>query len=299
MIKTIDFFPESLKSLPVWMLWRLEPDAKGKETKVPYSALYRGRASSTNPNTWTVFNRARSELEGHPDFYKGIALGISNGLVFVDIDHCVDEEGHFSEIASDILGKCEDQFVELSQSGTGLHILMKGTIPRNFKNSSNGVEMYFQKRFVAMTGRAIGANEPHENQSTVDYIFGKYKTSKSEIKPFKAKISALQNGDRWIIEHASRRGRFDDLYHGRWSSLYDSQSEADLALCTILAFWCNYDPDQIDRIFRTSDLYRDKWERDDYRRDTIHNAINHCDGTLEEYLEERRVDNERAFLEMW
>lgn len=299
MIKTIDFFPETLKSLPVWMLWRLEPDANGRETKVPYSALYSGRGSSTNPSTWTTYDRAKAILEEHPDFYKGIALCISNGLIFVDIDHCVDEEGHFSEIASDILGRCEDQFVELSQSGTGLHILMKGTIPRNFKNSSNGVEMYFQKRFVAMTGCAIFANEPHEDQSTVDYIFGRYKTLKSEIKHRKMEISALPNDDRWIIEHASRRGRFDDLYHGRWSSMYGSQSEADLALCVILAFWCNYDPEQIDRIFRTSDLYREKWERDDYRRDTIHSAINHCDESFAEYLKERRVDNERAFLEMW
>lgn len=299
MIKTIDYFPESLKSLPVWMLWRLEPDTKGRETKVPYSARYDGRASSTNPNTWTVFDRAKSRLEERPDYYKGIALGVSSDLVFIDIDHCVDEEGHFSDVASDIVGRCEDQFIELSQSGTGLHILMKGTIPRNFNNRKNGVEMYSSSRVVSMTGRAIRANDPHEDQSTVDYIFGRYKTSKSEIKPRKTEVSALQNDDRWIIEHASRRGRFDTLYHGRWSSLYDSQSEADLALCTILAFWCNYDADQIDRIFRTSDLYREKWERDDYRRDTIQNAINHCDGTLEEYLEERRINNERAFLEMW
>lgn len=298
-MKIINYFPESLKSLPVWMLWRIEPDAKGNPTKVPYSALYSGRASSTNPNTWTTYERAKSRLEERPDLYKGIALGISSGLVFVDIDHCVDEEGRFSEIASDIMCRCGDQFVELSQSGTGLHILMKGAIPRNFNNRSFGVEMYSQKRFVAMTGHAIRANEPREDQPTIDYIFGRYKTLKSEGNPLKSKISVLQNGDRWIIEHASRRGRFDDLYHGRWSSMYGSQSEADLALCTILAFWCNYDAEQIDRIFRTSNLYREKWERDDYRRDTINNAINHCDGTLAEYLEERRIDNERAFLEMW
>ena len=151
MTQITNYYPSSLKTLRLWMLWRLEPDAKGRETKVPYSALYDGRASSTNPNTWTTFDRVNNRLEERPDYYKGIALAVSSGLVFIDIDHCVDEEGHFSEVASDVVSRCGDQYIELSQSGTGLHILMIGTIPRNFKNSRNGVEMYSQKRFIAMT----------------------------------------------------------------------------------------------------------------------------------------------------
>ena len=68
------------------------------------------------------------------------------------------------------------------------------------------------------------------------------------------------------------------LWEGRWEKLYDSQSEADLALCSILAFWCDPekkspDSDRLDRLFRRSSLYREKWERDDYREDTIAMAV--------------------------
>jgi hypothetical protein len=80
------------------------------------------------------------------------------------------------------------------------------------------------------------------------------------------------------------------LWEGRWEKLYDSQSEADLALCSILAFWCDPekkepDLDRIDRLFRRSALYREKWERDDYREDTIAMAAD---------LEEKRRTAEEA-----
>ena len=55
---------------------------------------------------------------------------------------------------------------------------------------------------------------------------------------------------------------FTDLWEDRWqdySDRYGSQSEADSALCMILAFWTR-DPEQIDRLFRQSALYRPKWD---------------------------------------
>ena len=51
---------------------------------------------------------------------------------------------------------------------------------------------------------------------------------------------------------------FADLWDGGWQDYpdrYKSQSEADSALCMILAFWTR-DPEQIDRLFRQSALYR-------------------------------------------
>lgn len=301
MIATTHYFPSSLKSLPVWGLWRIEKDEKGRDTKVPYSALYEGRASSMNPKTWSTFDKAQSRLDERPDYFNGLSLAISKeyGLIFIDIDHCVDEEGHLSEIASDIVGKCGDQFVELSQSGSGIHIIARGIIPRSFNNRKFGVEMYSDGRFCATTGNALFPNEPRENQAVIDSIFERYRTTKTEIKPVRTQNIALNNSDQWVIEHASRRGRFKDLYSGNWSLTYESQSEADLSLCLILAYWCNCNVDQMDRIFRTSKLYREKWKRTDYRESTLYTAINNCKETHSEYLERRRREDERIYHEMW
>ncbi|MBF6600356.1 MAG: AAA family ATPase [Dehalococcoidia bacterium] len=53
---------------------------------------------------------------------------------------------------------------------------------------------------------------------------------------------------------------FTGLYEGNWEAAYPSQSEADLALVGSLAFWTGGDAEQIDRLFRASGLFRDKWD---------------------------------------
>ena len=53
---------------------------------------------------------------------------------------------------------------------------------------------------------------------------------------------------------------------------YGSHSEADMALCSLLAFWTGNDATKIDQLFRQSGLYREKWERADYREKTISKA---------------------------
>jgi putative DNA primase/helicase len=65
---------------------------------------------------------------------------------------------------------------------------------------------------------------------------------------------------------------FNRLWNGEWQKLYQSASEADLALCSLLAWWCDGDADRVDRLFRQSGLYREKWERSDYREWTIARA---------------------------
>ena len=79
--------------------------------------------------------------------------------------------------------------------------------------------------------------------------------------------------------------RFGDLYAGNWQNYYKSQSEADIALCNMLAFWTACDFEQMDRIFRTSGLMRNKWNEmhgiNTYGDMTITKAIDDCNNTFE------------------
>lgn len=70
---------------------------------------------------------------------------------------------------------------------------------------------------------------------------------------------------------AARNGElFDALWSGKWQTRYGSQSEADLALCSLLAFWCDADTARVDHLFRQSGLFRPKWgQREDYRARTL------------------------------
>jgi putative DNA primase/helicase len=76
-----------------------------------------------------------------------------------------------------------------------------------------------------------------------------------------ARARAARNGDLFAL-----------LWSGEWQTRYGSQSEADLALCGFLAFWCNGDAERVDGLFRQSGLYREKWERLDYRQWTLTRA---------------------------
>jgi hypothetical protein len=96
-----------------------------------------------------------------------------NNIVGIDIDTGYDEDGFISELAADIISKC-NSYTEKSKSGRGFHILLRGILPFKGKNNLKGVEIYKQARFFIMTGDVLFNNTITENQDAIDYIVDKY-----------------------------------------------------------------------------------------------------------------------------
>ena len=118
---------------------------------------------------------------------------------------------------------------------------------------------------------------------------GPSKTSKSTGPDIGAAPSALDQSDDQVlatIRASSSALTFTRLFAGNWASHYPSQSEADLALAGILATHCGANVEQIDRLFRTSGLYRDKW--DEQRREKTYG-----EKTIAKALEEKIEHNDR------
>lgn len=283
------FIPEALKALNNWCVWKLEQCRDGRNTKIPYSRTGH-KASSTNRASWNTFDTMTQYLSEKGKLFSGLGFMISDGLIFIDIDHCIATDGSIDERGKDVLSAFPESYAEISQSGEGLHILTRGRIPKCFNNRKCGVEMYDASRFVAITGNAIQALEPTEEQDGIDYCFNKYSTRTGNTigtysEPLQTGIST--NSDKWVISHAmniqGQQGRdFRTLFEGD-TSAYESASEADQALCTLLAFWTDRDMAQMDRIFRQSGLYRPKWERQDYRVRTLTHAVQHIPESLSEW----------------
>ena len=303
------YIPTTLKRLPIWILWRLET-VNGRESKIPYSALYEGKASSTNSNTWTTYRRAYEALREDPHKYQGIGIAISREyrIIFIDVDHCIDEEGLPDDRACDVLDTfygSQKTFIERSQSGRGLHILAFGEIPKSFKNSKTGIEVYDQARFCAMTGDAVKPCDIGECQESIEHIYNKYKLPDKPKYQHRKTADQLYRSDSEIIDKARENSqKFSTLYSGQWQQLgYGSQSEGDAALCTILAFWTDADPAAIDRIFKTSGLYREKWDRADYKQRTIEKACSMLEETVSEYQLRRQREEgkefEKVFIQRW
>ena len=86
---------------------------------------------------------------------------------------------------------------------------------------------------------------------------------------------------------ASKDGEdFGKLYRGEWQGMFKSQSEADFALCRKLAFWSGKNAGQMNRIFCTSGLMRDKWNEPHFAGGTTYGAktvSNACAATKQVY----------------
>ena len=147
----LDCLPEELRQRRQWVVWKLE-ERGGKPTKVPYIAGGSGKASSTDSLTWRSFEEAVQALE--TGRYNGIGFVFSSGDPFagVDLDDCRNPEtGELEEWAEKIV---EDfgGYAEVSQSGTGVHIIIKGKAPNKKRGK---VEAYSLERFFAMTGQVL------------------------------------------------------------------------------------------------------------------------------------------------
>ena len=313
-MKFINYYPAYFRERNIWVLWRLEKDQTGRLTKIPYSAKTGYKASSTDPATWSSFSEARAAYECMNDCYDGLGIVLSKDedLVFIDIDHVKTEQDTFSEAAIDLAEKCPVTYLECSQSKNGIHIFVRGKIDKGFKNSIAGVEMYSEKRFCALTGTAWSTDgecrEPVEAQEFIDYVYSKYNTGtrKSTPNTGSRKKRSSRTLDKDIVWKACRKsGAFTRLHKGDWESDYDSQSEADLAYCGTLAFWCDRDMASMDRIFRSSGLMREKWDEKHggktYGQLTLEKACRGCQKSVSEYKtekdEERKMSYEKRYLD--
>ena len=181
--------PKELTALPQWVCWRLEKDTKHKrDAKVPYSPTTGKRASTSNPSTWSTFDQAVSAKEKYLFPGIGFVFTAECGIIGIDIDNCI-IDGKPNEVAAAILRKIPTTYVELSPSGKGLHIFLRGSAPAGGnRNSENGVEMYSKSRYFTMTGSRWTncSDEIALDNGVIKWIFDTFIKQKTTAKMKKA-----------------------------------------------------------------------------------------------------------------
>ena len=266
---------QSMKRYSNWVCHR---------NKIPIDPKTGKTAKSNDSTTWWTYQQAKLFMEQDKSI-SGIGFMFSHSpYVGIDIDHCVDAQGIMSKLALDVISIFQS-YTEFSPSGTGIHIICKGKLPgAGRKNSNLGLEMYDAGRYFTVTENVLkGYTMIGERQQEIDTIYQKYfSTEKSKVSKPQQTTICLDDDNVINMAGKSQNGsKFLSLYTGDWQSYYNSQSEADLSFCNMLAFWTGCDFDQMDRIFRASGLMREKWDKkhgiNTYGDMTITKAIDCCD----------------------
>jgi primase-polymerase (primpol)-like protein len=263
--------PREIRSTARAVVWRAEI-VNGRLTKVPYQPRRpTRRASVTDPRTWGTFAAALAVVRaGQAD---GVGIMLGGGLCGVDQDHVRDAStGTIAPEAAAIVQRL-NSYTEVSPSGTGLHTFAWGSLPPGGRRKG-AVELYERDRYFTVTGAHVPGTPQTIEHRTRELaalhrrIFG---TPASRSAPRRIS-SAPDLDDARLIEQALKSPRFAALWNGD-TSAKKSHSEADAALCSMLAFWTRGDAARVDRLFRQSGLYRPKWDRVTYREPTIAFAV--------------------------
>lgn len=289
--------PYVLRNKEIFVAWKFEYfDEDGhpfdKPAKMPYNPKTGGRAMSNTPSTWSNFDVACESVDKYGFDGIGVMAGMSK-VVCIDIDHCIDEEGNVGEMARDIVDTV-NSYCELSPSGSGLHILAFGEVPASKKYSD--LEIYNKARFLTLTGHTFEGvtrkmRSAAETQPGIDAVWDKYVKPrlKSESEAKKTVSSLPSQEQTYDDEIILRKIKYGDRTRGKWDRLanglppyeWDEEKKAytdkinpvwyredgsvdasliDAAFARMLVFY-NATPEQIDRIYRTQPLARDKWDR--------------------------------------
>ena len=256
--------PEELRDRPQWVTWRLVQRAgQLKPTKVLINPSTGQSASTIDPSTWTSFDEAISVHSAGQGDGVGFVFSPDGPYTGIDLDGCYDPETKvMADWAQDIVDKFSS-YTELSPSGQGIDLSIRGNLPGKGRRKGSG-EMYSEARFFTMTGAQMDGcpaqitERSMELHTICEEVFG-------EVKQDRAKPSErhpIHNDDDVLIKKACRAkngANFSKLWQGDWSG-YPSQSEADLALCSMLGFCTDGDIERVNRLFRRSGLFRPKWD---------------------------------------
>ena len=239
------------------------------DSKEPFQTDGESKASVSWRGSWTTFKDAQKSSLPH----IGFVLTEDDPYVLVDLDVDDDDPKPAEDDPKflEILKAFKGTYVERSTDGHGIHIICKGTLPRGARKGV--VEVYPHGRYMICTGNVLNDKKITYQQEALDHLFEQLAPNddKEWVVSLNGAATHVSHRDQDIVAKASAAAngaKFDELCAGNTKD-YPSQSEADYALLSIIAFY-SPDDEQVKRIFRHTVLgRRKKAQRGDYLNRSI------------------------------
>src|SRR5215216_2818508 len=117
-----------MKALAQWINWRYE-ERDSKLTKVPICPHSGELAAVDRPETWGTYEEAVRASKEQSHDGVGFVFTEKDPYAGIDLDKCRDPgTGEIEEWAREFIDHL-DSYTELSPSGSGVHVLVKATLP--------------------------------------------------------------------------------------------------------------------------------------------------------------------------
>jgi len=302
----INKFPKSLLGELIrrkqWVTWGYE-ERNNRKTKVLYNPITKQRAKVNDPRTWVTFTQAQKaacQFDG-----IGFVFTKDDPFTGIDLDKCI-EDSVVSKSAQELID-CFDSYWETSVSGTGLHCIIKGKIPDEYRTGKGTgrrkgqIEIYDNGRYFTVSGDVFKQVSVKDCQSELNVLMAE-KFCKAPDKSKNTTIKIPDNAPTGLHANSIKALVKDSQFRDIWehNTQQDSMSEYDLSL-VIRAIKLRPDWNDeklwslvISHRKQYGDL--DKAYRKDYIEKTLQKARSNVEETYSEAEAQLHKLNEKYFL---
>lgn len=248
--------PMELRQYKQWLWFKRirKIDLKGKEKilKLPVSPITFKSDDWNNKEQWADFETAIYGLPNSGCDGLSFILTKNDPFLCIDLDNV-------SEDKKALVDDFSETYIEISQSGKGLHIFAKGEIADNFNNQIEKVEMYQNNRCIAMTGNSIDgtSNNIIDKQSEIDRYyecFAPKKSVREQIRASQSDNDTLPDIPKIIETMCKHNRKAKGLFEGTIAS--GDASKDDFLLLLLLNSYTHGDEALMKEIFLMSTLNR-------------------------------------------
>lgn len=252
--------PAELREYKQWLWFKKirKQDLKGKEKilKLPVSPITLKSDDWNNKEQWGDFETAVNNLESSG--CDGLSFVLSRDDPFV----CIDLDNVDNKKQDMFINDFNGTYVEISQSGMGIHIFVKGKIEKNFNNQLEKVEMYQENRCIAMTGNIYKFNDFVANkvllkQKELDKyykLFSPKKSVREVIRKYQEAAECVPDSDTVLETMCRYNARARALFEGSYTS--GDASKDDFSLLLFLNSFTHGNAEMVKEIFLKSALNR-------------------------------------------
>lgn len=270
----LEFYQPDFKAFTVMMI--THNDKTGHDDKRPVDArngnIMKWKKDPYFLDLGTAEDYLKQLKKDNPSKRFAIGMLVQPPYCLLDLDG-IDKEvddiknGVASQRLKDLIKLTKDAYIEISQSGHGLHFIFIGSKTTNISHTTN-YELYDSDRWVALTGNYLHMPSQLPQLSKDDmkrleqYLFKDELKKKAKMSQNTSKVASKGNDlELDQILNKIKKSKQADNFNALWNADDgENPSSGDQALVNILVWWCNHDTAKADQLFRKSKRMRDKWD---------------------------------------